>query len=1225
MVYGSRDGSDLPQVDPNDPDNIAFNKPTRSNSTESFHEFAVDGNLNTAWTGADFPKYVDIDLMANYDIDMIKVYMPAGVWALKVYGSMDGVSFNEIGAFDKGDPDNDEISFEIENTCCRIIRVLVTYGNAGPWGSSSIREVKVYGSKSETEIIPTREKLEFTSYSQWLKDNYKVDLPENYTVEDTYTTSDTFAAVEGIIKRILGEKYIEWFTLELDTEYEGNDYYEISMADGKVKIKGNNGVALASGLNYYLKYYCNVHVSQQTKQVKMPENIVEVKETIKTVSPYEIRYAYNYCTLSYTMPFYGYDDWQRELDYLALSGVNVILDTTATEALWVMYLQQFGYTVDEAKNFVCGYAYKAWWLMGNLENYGGTVSDAWVIDTLQLARVNQRFMTVLGIQPCLQGFMGTLPTTFDSIADKTLKGMNFSDITSYMVAQGTWSGFTRPPLLKTTYDGYKTLADTFYDVQKYLYGDITDFYAGDLAHEGGVIPSDLSRSGMTAEILGHMMNNDPDAVWIIQCWWGNPEKKVLEGFGENREDHVLVLDLNATIDLNYKNTTQWGGREWNGTSWVFCMLDNYGGRPGMHGELESMMNEIIKAKDSSSHMKGIGLVAEGTQMNPIVQELLWEMAWRDTTFDMDKWVKDYCRRRYGIESVNLEKAWELLLETAYGYEGAHDFNINSIVNMRPSFSPSAISGTYTLDYDPVKLEEALALFMEEFGQLSSKETYIYDVVDLMKQVVSNSMVAYFKTLVEAYNTGEEKAFTDMKDKFLASIYILDEICQYEVDSTLGEWVGRIESWCKDTKTGEYDDYSKFMMNVNAKAIITTWSSKPLLNYAYRQYSSLLIEYHYATWEKWLEAIETGKTVPTDKEIFDIAWDFVLVEGGYQRQPLDPVGGSINRGLGTIYNDISKNYLQKNASVLKSQKYNVALKGEAYAKNEQANNPASNLNDGDGGNLWIGTSSAYPSYAGIKLDKEYYVDEVVISAETRANLGSDIMQYKIEALKDGKYVQVATTKSYDSKAKSYTVTVKFDEPVLTSDIRVHLVSKAAGSQIWPALAEIKVMSYNELTFNITIDGANVNEDKKEITGIPGGTTVNELLAMFNMPRDGELVVLNNNEEKIEGDTSITNNTVVQLVVDGNVEDFWTIKTTGSVVKPDPTPDVTVTPQPTEKTPENTAGNEPVPPSTSVETDDKEDNKGGEIVIIVAVCVVLVGVVTAVVIVVIKKRKATPESH
>ena len=188
-------------------------------------------------------------------------------------------------------------------------------------------------------------------------------------------------------------------------------YFLIEDADGKIKISGSDGCDIAAGLNWYLKYYCKVCVTQETKQTSMPDSIVKVGTAVFMETSVSVRYAYNYCTLSYTMPFYGYDDWRREIDWLYLQGVNLILDITATEALWVDYLQTLGYSTDDAKNFVCGYSYKAWWLMGNLENFGGTVSYAWVVDTLEMARVNQRSMTVMGATPALQTYVGAMPET----------------------------------------------------------------------------------------------------------------------------------------------------------------------------------------------------------------------------------------------------------------------------------------------------------------------------------------------------------------------------------------------------------------------------------------------------------------------------------------------------------------------------------------------------------------------------------------------------------------------------------------------------------------------------------------------------------------------------------------------------------------------------------------------------------------------------------------------
>ena len=59
----------------------------------------------------------------------------------------------------------------------------------------------------------------------------------------------------------------------------------------------------------------------------------------------------------------------------------------------------------------------------------GPVSDEWIIDTVEMARVNQRKMTVLGMQPCLQGFMGAMPENFANVANETLvEDYGFEDI-----------------------------------------------------------------------------------------------------------------------------------------------------------------------------------------------------------------------------------------------------------------------------------------------------------------------------------------------------------------------------------------------------------------------------------------------------------------------------------------------------------------------------------------------------------------------------------------------------------------------------------------------------------------------------------------------------------------------------------------------------------------------------------------------------------------------------
>ena len=170
------------------------------------------------------------------------------------------------------------------------------------------------------------------------------------------------------------------------------------------------------------------------------------------------------------------------------------------------------------RNYICGYCYKAWWLMGNLEGTGGSVSNSWICDTLRMARVNQRYMTVMGAMPALETFVGAMPSTFGRLAKKHLLSKGFSDVSEYMAPQGSWAGgFTRPNVLKTNYDGYDYLAREFYSSQDFIYGQNTDYYCGDVCHEGGIVPADLSKP---KKQFYNLMNQQHARGFY--SWWDTP-------------------------------------------------------------------------------------------------------------------------------------------------------------------------------------------------------------------------------------------------------------------------------------------------------------------------------------------------------------------------------------------------------------------------------------------------------------------------------------------------------------------------------------------------------------------------------------------------------------------------------------------------------------------------------------------------------------------------------
>ena len=56
---------------------------------------------------------------------------------------------------------------------------------------------------------------------------------------------------------------------------------------------------------------------------------------------------------------------------MALNGVNLMLAPLGMEAVWSETLKTLGFDQKDVQRFIPGPAYTAWWLMGNLEGWGG--------------------------------------------------------------------------------------------------------------------------------------------------------------------------------------------------------------------------------------------------------------------------------------------------------------------------------------------------------------------------------------------------------------------------------------------------------------------------------------------------------------------------------------------------------------------------------------------------------------------------------------------------------------------------------------------------------------------------------------------------------------------------------------------------------------------------------------------------------------------------------------
>ena len=86
-----------------------------------------------------------------------------------------------------------------------------------------------------------------------------------YGLQRPPAAGDPIQAIQGLVARILGEKYVSQIAYEvIDPDPStGHDIFEIDYEETAKKpvLRGNNGVALASALNFYLKYDCDCSIS----------------------------------------------------------------------------------------------------------------------------------------------------------------------------------------------------------------------------------------------------------------------------------------------------------------------------------------------------------------------------------------------------------------------------------------------------------------------------------------------------------------------------------------------------------------------------------------------------------------------------------------------------------------------------------------------------------------------------------------------------------------------------------------------------------------------------------------------------------------------------------------------------------------------------------------------------------------------------------------------------
>lgn len=645
--------------------------------------------------------------------------------------------------------------------------------------------------------------------------------------------------LEGLISRVL--PYVKNPNIEFCINNKSNkDAYNVYFDSGVLHIESNNYISAAHGLYCYLKEICHVNLSWNGNREILIDELVPFSGELKGEINQKYRVYMNYCTLNYSASWWDFERWEKEIDFMALNGINMPLAVIGTEAVWYETLLEFGFSDTEALSTISGPAFWAWQLMTNIEGYLPPKDKGYVYERLELGQKILARMLEYGMIPIQQGFSGHVP----------LKMIEKYPDARIMKKRG-WCCFGATAQLDPLDDLFKKFGLTYLKKQEKLLGNY-GFYAADPFHENA--PPDKSGKYLkgVGKAIYEMINEyDPDAIWVMQAW--SIRMKIANAVPKGR---LLILDLDS---MKYKKLRYFKGHEF-----VIGTLHNFGAKNAMQGRPHDYaVNLFDKVAKRHRNAVGVGLFMEGIEQNPYIYDLLFAMLTRSGDIDLSKFTDDYILRRYGLRSENIAKAYEILLSTCYSKGKRDDSAIGTMLAARPDYLPEKASPCDFVKpyYDKTALKDAVKLMYANHDDFESSDGYCYDLVDITRQALSDEFYLGQVEFDKASNNPNK--MRDIAERQLGILDDLDDLLACRSELCLDRWLYNAHHLATNENERRWFD-------LNARAQVTLWGDidgdDVLFDYAWKEWNGLISDYYRPRWEMFysaaIKASESGERVKT---------------------------------------------------------------------------------------------------------------------------------------------------------------------------------------------------------------------------------------------------------------------------------------------------------------------------------------------------------------------------
>ncbi len=532
-------------------------------------------------------------------------------------------------------------------------------------------------------------------------------------------------------------KIAEFFVFE---DFENDvelDSYEVFAREKSIVIRANSKLAKAMGYYHYLREYCNCLISSGVFDISYIKSAPLPKEKIEFTVPQKLRLAFNYERYGAEIDSWGFDRWEKELDFMAMCGVNSPLILSGTDGvLYKTLVEDFHFKKEVAFDFVSGSGFFYRQLQGDIFGYLPIYSEEYFNKKIEVgAKVTQRAKE-LGMSPIHQGYIPTTPFAFRRSYSKT-----------DLIKRPVWNSF--PPAMTiepSDTNNIKIFQEAFLNKQRELLGETHNYIFDPLV--------DVNFKGYNSFIektytmyLNFIKKYDDKATWFVNSKAVNAYPQRVEG--------IVFIDEYGT---HYAQTNAF-----NGNDFVVGYKGNLNGRSVVCGDIKTLSeNPYMKIKGDYGNAVGTGLFFDSDNGNSLFYTLACKMLTSSSAVTLDDFSGEYARCKYG----NADNKDFLLRVIDLCYGENSELNQASALCARPcsELMHTAPFDTFQRPYD----NKDLFLLIKGIIESDCKKNDVFraDLQELFRQVLSNVLYPIYKQAVACFRNKATQEFEKTTNAFL---------------------------------------------------------------------------------------------------------------------------------------------------------------------------------------------------------------------------------------------------------------------------------------------------------------------------------------------------------------------------------------------------------------------------------------------------------------------------